>query len=128
MFDALATVGITGGWVPEAGELLNRPSQAFLDPIHNAGTLLLYAGYIGIGFVSFGLILGVIDCIREGEKKEALVKIGWLAVGWGIVLLGLALISGDAINPTWDRLIEVNPIAYMYYVLIFGGICVNGCL
>jgi len=83
---------------------------------------LLYAGYIGIGFVSFGLILGVIDCIREGEKKEALVKIGWLAVGWGIVLLGLALISGDAINPTWDRLIEVNPIAYMYYGLIFGGI------
>jgi len=120
LFDFLASVGVTG--FPEPGEILNRPSQAFLDPIHNAGTLLLYAGYIGIGFVSFGLILGVIDCIREGEKKEALVKIGWLAVGWGIVLLGLALISGDAINPTWDRLIEVNPIAYMYYVLIFGGI------
>jgi len=120
VFDLLASVGVTG--FPEPGEILNRPSQAFLDPIHNAGTLLLYAGYIGIGFVSFGLILGVIDCIREGEKKEALVKIGWLAVGWGIVLLGLALISGDAINPTWDRLIEVNPIAYMYYVLIFGGI------
>jgi len=120
VFDFLASVGVTG--LPEPGEILNRPSQAFLDPIHNAGTLLLYAGYIGIGFVSFGLILGVIDCIREGEKKEALVKIGWLAVGWGIVLLGLALINGDAINPTWDRLIEVNPIAYMYYVLIFGGI------
>jgi len=120
VFDVLASAGVTG--LPEPGEILNRPSQAFLDPIHNAGTLLLYAGYIGIGFVSFGLILGVIDCIREGEKKEALVKVGWLAVGWGIVLLGLALISGDAINPTWDRLIEVNPIAYMYYVLIFGGI------
>lgn len=120
VFDVLASAGITG--LPEPGEVLNRPSQAFLDPIHNAGTLLLYAGYIGIGFVSFGLILGVIDCMREGEKKEALVKVGWLAVGWGIVLLGLALISGAAINPTWDRLIEVNPIAYMYYVLIFGGI------
>jgi len=120
VFDVLASAGVTG--LPEPGEILNRPSQAFLDPIHNAGTLLLYAGYIGIGFVSFGLILGVIDCIREGEKKEALVKIGWLAVGWGIVLLGLALISGDAINPTWDKLVEVNPIAYMYYVLIFGGI------
>ena len=45
VFDLLASVGVTGGWVPEAGELLNRPSQAFLDPIHNAGTLLLYAGY-----------------------------------------------------------------------------------
>jgi len=120
VFDVLASAGVTG--LPEPGEILNRPSQAFLDPIHNAGTLLLYAGYIGIGFVSFGLILGVIDCMREGEKKEALVKVGWLAVGWGIVLLGLALISGDAINPTWDRLIEVNPIAYMYYGLIFGGI------
>jgi len=120
LFDFLASVGVTG--LPEPGEILNRPSQAFLDPIHNAGTLLLYAGYIGIGFVSFGLILGVIDCMREGEKKEALVKVGWLAVGWGIVLLGLALISGAAINPTWDRLIEVNPIAYMYYGLIFGGI------
>ena len=120
LFDVLASAGVTG--LPEPGEILNRPSQAFLDPIHNAGTLLLYAGYIGIGFVSFGLILGLIDCIRMGEKKEALVKVGWLMVGWGIVLLGLALIGGDAINPTWDRLVEVNPIAYMYYGLIFGGI------
>ena len=122
LFDVLASVGITGAWVPEPGEILNRPSQAFLDPIHNAGSLLLYAGYIGIGFVTFGLVLGVIDCIREGEIKEALVKVGWISVGWGIVLLGLALIHQDAINPMWPRLIEVNPIAFLYYGLIFGGI------
>jgi len=120
LFDFLASVGVTG--FPEPGEILNRPSQAFLDPIHNAGTLLLYAGYIGIGFVTFGLVLGVIDCIREGEIKEALVKVGWISVGWGIVLLGLALIRQDAINPMWPRLIEVNPIAFLYYGLIFGGI------
>ena len=120
LFDFLASVGVTG--FPEPGESLNRPSQAFLDPIHNAGQLLLYAGYIGIGFVTFGLVLGVIDCIRTGEIKEALVKVGWISVGWGIVLLGLALIRQDAINPTWPRLIEVNPIAFLYYGLIFGGI------
>jgi len=120
LFDVLASVGVTG--LPEPGEILNRPSQAFLDPIHNAGQLLLYAGYIGIGFVTFGLVLGVIDCIREGEIKEALVKVGWISVGWGIVLLGLALIRQDAINPMWPRLIEVNPIAFLYYGLIFGGI------
>ena len=80
------------------------------------------AGYVGIGFVSFGLIIGFIQCIREGDKKEAIGKAGWLAFGWGVVLLGLALIGGDAINPTWDRLIEVNPIAYGYYGLIFGGV------
>jgi len=120
LFDVLASVGVTG--FPEPGEILNRPSQAFLDPIHNAGQLLLYAGYIGIGFVTFGLVLGVIDCIRTGEIKEALVKVGWISVGWGIVLLGLALIHQDAINPMWPRLIEVNPIAFLYYGLIFGGI------
>ena len=120
LFDYLATVGITG--LPEPGEVLNRPSQAFLDPIHDASKLLLVAGYVGIGFVSFGLIIGIIQCIREGDKKEAIGKTGWLMFGWGVVLLGLALIGGDAINPTWDRLIEVNPIAYAYYGLIFGGV------
>ena len=120
LFDYLATVGITG--LPEPGEVLNRPSQAFLDPIHDASKLLLMAGYVGIGFVSFGLIIGIIQCIREGDKKEAIGKAGWLMFGWGVVLLGLALIGGDAINPTWAKLIEVNPIAYGYYGLIFGGV------
>ena len=120
LFDYLATVGITG--LPEPGEVLNRPSQAFLDPIHDASKLLLMAGYVGIGFVSFGLIIGIIKCIREGDKKEAIGKAGWLMFGWGVVLLGLALIGGDAINPTWAKLIEVNPIAYGYYGLIFGGV------
>ena len=120
LFDYLATVGITG--LPEPGEVLNRPSQAFLDPIHDASKLLLMAGYVGIGIVSFGLIIGIIQCIREGDKKEAIGKAGWVMFGWGVVLLGLALIGGDAINPTWAKLIEVNPIAYGYYGLIFGGV------
>ncbi len=120
VFDYLASVGITG--FPEPGEILNRPSQAFLDPIHDASKLLLIAGYIGIGFVSFGLIIGIIQCIAEGDKKEAIGKAGWLAFAWGVVLLGLALINGDAINPTWPRLIEVNPMAFGYYGLIFGGV------
>jgi V/A-type H+/Na+-transporting ATPase subunit I len=120
VFDYLASVGVTG--LPEPGEILNRPSQAFFDPIHRAGSLLLYAGYIGIAMVSFGLILGIMNAIREGEKKEVIAKIGWLAFGWGVVLVGLALIHGDALNPTWPRLIEVNPVAYLYFGLLFGGI------
>lgn len=120
VFDYLATLGVTG--FPESGEVLNRPTQAFFDPIHRAGSLLLYAGYIGIGMVSLGLVLGMINAHREGLKKEVIAKIGWLAFGWGVVLVGLALIHGDALNPTWPRLIEVNPIAYMYFGLLFGGI------
>ena len=119
-FDFLASFGVTG--FPEPGAVLNRPSQAFFDPVENVGKLLLFAGYTGIGMVSFGLILGILNAIREGEKKVIITKIGWLAFGWGVVLFGLALIHGDALNPTWPRLIEVNPVAYLYYGLLFGGI------
>ena len=119
-FDVLASVGVTG--FPEPGAVLNRPSQAFFDPVENVGKLLLLAGYTGIGMVTFGLILGILNAIREGEKKEIIGKIGWLAFGWGVVLVGLTLINGEALNPMWPRLIEVNPIAYLYFGLLFGGI------
>ncbi len=119
-FDVLASVGVTG--FPEPGAVLNRPSQAFFDPVENVGKLLLLAGYTGIGMVTFGLILGILNAIREREKKVIIGKIGWLAFGWGVVLVGLALIHGDALNPMWPRLIEVNPIAYLYFGLLFGGI------
>jgi len=116
VFDALATVGITGAWVPEAGELLNRPSQAFLDPVHNAGQLLLWSGYIGIGMVSLGLIFGILNAIREGDKREAIGKMGWLLFGWGVVTFGLAIIRGEGMNPM------DNPMGFIYFGLLFGGI------
>ena len=119
-FDYLATFGVTG--FPEPGAVLNRPAQAFFDPVENVGRLLLIAGYTGIGMVSFGLILGILNAIREREKKEIIGKIGWLAFGWGVVLVGLALIHGEALNPMWPRLIEVNPLAFVYFGLLFGGI------
>ena len=119
-FDVLASVGVTG--FPEPGAVLNRPSQAFFDPVENVGKLLLLAGYTGIGMVTFGLILGILNAIREREKKEIIGKIGWLAFGWGVVLVGLTLIHGEALNPMWPRLIEVNPLAFLYFGLLFGGI------
>ena len=119
-FDVLASVGVTG--FPEPGAVLNRPSQAFFDPVENVGKLLLLAGYTGIGMVTFGLILGILNALREREKKVIIGKIGWLAFGWGVVLVGLTLINGEALNPMWPRLIEVNPIAYLYFGLLFGGI------
>jgi V/A-type H+-transporting ATPase subunit I len=120
LFDYLSSVGVTG--LPEPGELLNRPAQAFLDPIHDAGTLLLIAGYIGIGMVSFGLILGIINSLREGEKREAIGKIGWLAFGWGIVLIGLGIIHDEALNPMNPHFISNNPAGLLYFGLLFGGI------
>ncbi|MGE5705870.1 MAG: V-type ATP synthase subunit I [Nitrososphaerales archaeon] len=94
------------------------PDGALLDPISTFGLrkLLLLSGYIGLGMVSFGLVLGIINALREGQKKHAIGKIGWLAFGWGISLLGLALIGHQDINPTSSMTGAV------YFAVIFGGL------
>jgi V/A-type H+-transporting ATPase subunit I len=98
---------------------LHLPTDgASLDPIGTFGLrkLLLFSGYVGIGMVSFGLVLGILNSIREGQKKHIVSKIGWLLFGWGIVLMGLALLHHQNINP----LQETAGIGY--FALIFGGI------
>ncbi|MDE1829663.1 MAG: V-type ATP synthase subunit I [Thaumarchaeota archaeon] len=74
-------------------------SGAFFDPIIGLRKLLLIAGYIGLGMVTFGLVLGILNTIREGEKKHAIGKVGWILFGWGVVLTGLALLHHQHVNP-----------------------------
>jgi V/A-type H+-transporting ATPase subunit I len=90
----------------------------FLDPIGTTGLkkLLLVSGYIGLGMVSFGLVLGILNNLREGQKRHFIGKIGWLLFGWGIVLTGLALLHHSHINPV--RHIQ----GVLYFGLILGGI------
>ncbi len=114
LFDYLSTLGITN--LPVAGETLNQPSRAFLDPIRDAGKLLVISGYIGIGMISFGLILGILNCIREGEKREATGKVGWLAFSWGVVLFGLAILRSEPMDPM------ANSIMFAYFGLLIGGV------
>ena len=72
---------------------------AFFNPITGLRHLLLLAGYIGLGMVTFGLILGILNALREGEKKHAIGKVGWILFGWGVVLTGLALLHHQHVNP-----------------------------
>ena len=91
---------------------------AFLDPLEPSGLrrLLLISGYIGLGMVSFGLVLGILNSIREGQIKHMIGKIGWLVFGWGVVLIGLALFHHEHINP----LRHTGAIGY--FGLLAGGV------
>jgi len=93
-------------------------SGTFLDPVGTFGLkkLLLLSGYIGLGMVSFGLILGILNNLREGQKRHMIGKVGWLLFGWGIVLTGLALLHHSHINPI--RHVQ----GVVYFGLILGGI------
>jgi len=98
------------------GMQLLPAAGAFFDPIHGLRKLLLISGYIGIGMVTFGLILGILNHLREGEKKHAIGKAGWLLFGWGVVLVGLALLRHESINPI------SNVAGIGYFGLLLGGI------
>ena len=105
------------GYVNAAlGMQLLPAAGAFFDPIHGLRKLLLISGYIGIGMVTFGLILGILNHLREGEKKHAIGKAGWLLFGWGVVLVGLALLRHESINPI------SNVAGIGYFGLLLGGI------
>ncbi|MFB5600155.1 MAG: V-type ATP synthase subunit I [Nitrososphaeraceae archaeon] len=99
------------------GEIL-EPGGNFLDPLSTFGLrkLLLFSGYIGLGLVSFGLVLGILNALREGQKKHVLAKVGWLAFGWGIALLGLGMINNEDLNPM------SSITGAVYFGLILGGI------
>ena len=94
------------------------PDGAFLNPIGTFGLrkLLLISGYVGLGMVSFGLILGILNSMREREIKHIISKVGWLLFGWGIALVGLAMINHVNINPLQ------NIQGAGYFALLFGGI------
>lgn len=91
------------------GMQLLPAAGAFFDPIHGLRKLLLISGYIGLGMVTFGLILGILNSLREGEKKHAIGKIGWLLFGWGVVVTGLTLMHHGQFNP-------------IHFGLLLGGI------
>ncbi len=79
---------------------LHLPADgALFNPITGLRKLLLISGYIGLGMVTFGLILGILNSLREGLKKHAVGKIGWILFGWGVVLFGLALMHHQHVNP-----------------------------
>lgn len=98
------------------GMQLLPAAGAFFDPIHGLRKLLLISGYIGLGMVTFGLILGILNHLREGEKKHAIGKAGWLLFGWGVVLVGLALLHHESIDPIR------NVAGIGYFGLLLGGI------
>jgi V/A-type H+/Na+-transporting ATPase subunit I len=94
------------------------PDGAFLNPIGTFGLrkLLLFSGYVGLGMVSFGLVLGILNSMRERQIKHIISKVGWLLFGWGIAMIGLAMINHVNINP----LQNIQGIGY--FALLFGGI------
>ncbi len=80
--------------------------------------LLLISGYIGVLMVSVGLVFGFIVNAKHGHKKEAIGKIGWLMLAYGIVIIGLGVLRRQNINPM------VNHVSLISFILLFAGLAI----
>ena len=69
-------------------------------PVTHIGLLLVISGYIGLAFVTFGFVLGIINNFYINHKKEAIAKIGWILMAWSFAILGLNLIHRISLSPT----------------------------
>ncbi len=81
-------------------------------------TLLLLSGYTGVAMVTLGLVFGFIINSQHGHRKEAIGKIGWLMLAYGIVILGLEVVRRQNVNPA------TNFVSLISLVLLFGGLAI----
>ncbi|MCI4343687.1 MAG: hypothetical protein L3J92_06205 [Thermoplasmata archaeon] len=68
-----------------------------LDPVRNTGKLLLFAGFLGLGMVTFGFLLGALKEYFHHHPKGVVGKLMAIVLAWGVAFLGLSLIF------RWDR-------------------------
>ena len=69
-------------------------------PVTHIGLLLVISGYIGLAFVTFGFVLGIINNFYINHRKAAIAKIGWILMAWSFAILGLNLIHRISLSPT----------------------------
>ncbi len=75
--------------------------------------LLVISGFIGLGMVTLGLILGFIDEYDHRNFKGATGKLGWIMIAWGVSLFGLDMLHNN-----------ITVISYLFVVLALAGVAV----
>ena len=82
---------------------------------HSVSSLLVFAGYIGLGMVVFGFLLGALKDYFHHHRRGALGKSGGVLLAFGIAFLGLAVIHKQ------DSLAG-NPFFDLYLALVIVGV------
>ncbi len=86
------------------------------DPLHQVPTLLLIAGYFGLGMVTLGFLLGALKAFFHGHRREGIGKVGGIIFAWGIADFGLQMIHQHSIA------LAPNPLVLLSYVGLAAGV------
>ena len=69
------------------------------DPLRSVGSLLLIAGFLGLGMVTLGFLLGLLKEYFHHHLRGAVGKAGGISFAWGIAGYGLQVLHLHAILP-----------------------------
>ncbi len=86
------------------------------DPLHAVPTLLLIAGYFGLGMVTLGFALGALKEYFHRHRRGAVGKVGGIAFAWGIASFGLQVIHAHTIS------LPLTPIVGLSYGGLAAGV------
>jgi len=109
-------VGIAAGVVFNSFFGFQVLPTPYIDPVSKVGVsqLLLLAGYIGLGMVTFGFALGALKEYFHHHIRGAFGKIGGIAFAWGITIIGLGMIRGQ-LDPS------THPVVVLGIALLIAG-------
>jgi len=124
-----SAIGIIFGIIFNEYFGLSLPYKPILDPIHDVSKLLLITAWIGVIYVTYGLVLGAINHYTMykyyGENgknhiREMYGRIGWLFITWGFTLLGLWLLKWPPVNFFLGVYVSIPLLGIGVALLLFG--------
>ncbi|MGC9176588.1 MAG: V-type ATP synthase subunit I [Thermoplasmata archaeon] len=124
-----STIGIVFGILFNEYFGMSLPYRPILDPIHEVSKLLLITAWIGVIYVTYGLILGAINHYTmykyygdqgKNHLKEMYGRIGWIFIAWGFTLLGLWLLKWPPVNIILGVYISIPFLALGVALLLIG--------
>jgi V/A-type H+/Na+-transporting ATPase subunit I len=89
----------------------------------NLGDLFLVAGFIGLGMVVLGFVLGALKAYYHHHRKEMIARLAGIAIAVGLTFLGLQLVS-----KTFERLlghltfVPIHPATVVELALLVVGV------
>ena len=85
------------------------------DPAKSLPTYLLIAGFIGLGMVVFGFLMGALKEFFHHHPRGVVAKVGGILFAFGIAFFGLAVI-----HKATD--LSAHPIVVVWYAFLGAGL------
>jgi V/A-type H+/Na+-transporting ATPase subunit I len=100
----------------------NAPTNLHSNPGY-VGLLLLFAGFVGLGMVTLGFVLGALKEYYHHHPRGALGKIGGILFAFGVAFFGLSVIRPKTLGPITSAGVSfASPLFDAYFALLVVGL------